>query len=713
MVGIKSNGEYRPAMRRKQIPIRLWNDLLGWYGKLIVALLLSVGNSDASTHATPDVKIKDPLGWQISGTNITFQIGEIINGSGRTTGSLELQLWASTTPYPGEGFLLGEYPLDPLSAGYHYPALSVSAGYTAPPDGVYYTTYVLDEYTSSGWVTNTFATLPQAAVWTAGNATALVLDKTSVIPFEFVVAAGAFDTNATITVQLAYGKKMLSVQPLRVTTNQVRFVAPPLFNGAAFIGGTFEVSVLQQSGTTVSNYYGKLTVADLPEVRMKAGMVTASFVRATQGLLNNASTNLVGPNATNAVLMTEITNAQGFLQSLLQQIKVPSTNSPSDAKDDEKFSTESEIVSDNPNAIYLTGPYVVQMDRFCAGAIQACARNTTDPNTAEMFTVWASATTAITPNLAEQAKSEAQLEASEQAFNQTIASSANSLTAVLESMTAPFSATASLVAIYGLSNPAVEPFALQLGAISDVLTTGMMVGLYIDAGYYYYKDPNSLNAPIYLQTAQNLATGLMVSKAFDVLKDYHSLQSLKTVINTKNAANLIIDIKEFAGDVNDAMETEELISQLETPSESLSAVSGNSYTYGGNANAHSGTWSGSYQYTSGGSCTWSDGGDVNITLSTVSGSITGTITFDGIQCRDLSTCALDDVEADSGTAAGNVISGNTVSITCSVASTSGTCAGQALSITISGTLTGTTLEGKLSSQSDSTLSGTLTAMKQD
>lgn len=94
-------------------------------------------------------------GYQINGKQITLYGDKIENqnNSGRT-GTLKVAIYATNYAYSGgylNGYLLYEYQLDPLDAGYYYTNISNTGWCTYPPSGVYSLTILLLEYTYSDY----------------------------------------------------------------------------------------------------------------------------------------------------------------------------------------------------------------------------------------------------------------------------------------------------------------------------------------------------------------------------------------------------------------------------------------------------------------------------------------------------------------------------------------------------------------------------------
>ena len=94
--------------------------------------------------------------WAVSGTKVNISEGTVTNqNAGGISGSLQLRLWATRSPYSGgsiSGYVFGTRALGQLKGGYYLSSISGYVGYVRPPSGTYYTTMTLEEYTTSGWV---------------------------------------------------------------------------------------------------------------------------------------------------------------------------------------------------------------------------------------------------------------------------------------------------------------------------------------------------------------------------------------------------------------------------------------------------------------------------------------------------------------------------------------------------------------------------------
>jgi hypothetical protein len=87
---------------------------------------------------------------QPGGTTVQIAATEIDNPTTSNTGTLRLELWAFPAPYMGQvqtGYILGTFQEATLSAGYHYANISHIISYTPPPNGIWYVTFMVAEYT--------------------------------------------------------------------------------------------------------------------------------------------------------------------------------------------------------------------------------------------------------------------------------------------------------------------------------------------------------------------------------------------------------------------------------------------------------------------------------------------------------------------------------------------------------------------------------------
>tara|TARA_Y100001968_G_scaffold333485_1_gene396594 strand:- start:2044 stop:3750 length:1707 start_codon:yes stop_codon:yes gene_type:complete len=97
-----------------------------------------------------DLDLNCPCSYAFSGTSLTLSATQVSNHSSNvTSGTLKLQLWATTTPYTGgniNGYQLGEVSLGQLGTNTFYADIEQNTNFTPPPDGTYYITMLLTEF---------------------------------------------------------------------------------------------------------------------------------------------------------------------------------------------------------------------------------------------------------------------------------------------------------------------------------------------------------------------------------------------------------------------------------------------------------------------------------------------------------------------------------------------------------------------------------------
>jgi hypothetical protein len=105
----------------------------------------------ASVHAT-DVVLIGTAQFQVSGSSVTLTVPEISNlSTSGTSGTLRIELWAFASPYTGgsqTGYQLATYVYGTLAANYHFPSGTTTVPYSPPPNGTWYYSMLLTEYTN-------------------------------------------------------------------------------------------------------------------------------------------------------------------------------------------------------------------------------------------------------------------------------------------------------------------------------------------------------------------------------------------------------------------------------------------------------------------------------------------------------------------------------------------------------------------------------------
>jgi hypothetical protein len=111
--------------------------------------------------ASSSLNIQGNESWSIDSNVLTIKVDKIVNDGGGMTGTLRLQLWATNTVYGGgtiRGYVLGGFQFtNQLGAHQYFSGIDHKVQFNRPPDGTYYTTLTLEEYTSSGWVIRDYA----------------------------------------------------------------------------------------------------------------------------------------------------------------------------------------------------------------------------------------------------------------------------------------------------------------------------------------------------------------------------------------------------------------------------------------------------------------------------------------------------------------------------------------------------------------------------
>lgn len=110
----------------------------------------------ASSLRAQEIDLIGETSWLQSGPTIRISADRVENFRDTgVSGSLRLRIWATYEPDDGTnaltGFVLGNYNLAPLQAGFYYENLSRVVRYNRPPPGLYYTTITLEENTVDGW----------------------------------------------------------------------------------------------------------------------------------------------------------------------------------------------------------------------------------------------------------------------------------------------------------------------------------------------------------------------------------------------------------------------------------------------------------------------------------------------------------------------------------------------------------------------------------
>ncbi|MES2657287.1 MAG: hypothetical protein V4689_01655 [Verrucomicrobiota bacterium] len=120
----------------------------------LVALLFCMVRTEAA-----NLYLNGKLEWNITEPQCGFRLkGELQNLGPLGTGTIKLVLWASEHPYPptipspATGFIVGEYTLGALDAGYQFTDFTVKTASDVPfINGNFYFTIAVLELTTAGW----------------------------------------------------------------------------------------------------------------------------------------------------------------------------------------------------------------------------------------------------------------------------------------------------------------------------------------------------------------------------------------------------------------------------------------------------------------------------------------------------------------------------------------------------------------------------------
>ncbi len=128
--------------------------------RAIVAFISMVLSSVSCIRAmgqNTDFKIVGQCSYYADGDTIEIAATEVINNEapGNVSGTLELVVWATATPYEGgpiNGYIMCTADLGQLAGGYYLSGLAYNETYYAPPLTSYYTTMALEEWDGAEFV---------------------------------------------------------------------------------------------------------------------------------------------------------------------------------------------------------------------------------------------------------------------------------------------------------------------------------------------------------------------------------------------------------------------------------------------------------------------------------------------------------------------------------------------------------------------------------
>lgn len=124
-------------------------------------------------QAAAAVALRGRVSWQEQGGQLTINADHVTNlSSALVSGALQLQVWATATPYAGgtiRGYIIGSYALpSTLGAGQSFDGISQTVSYMPPPDGSYYTTVVIAEATDTQIGVSDYVTFNSTTAFATG-----------------------------------------------------------------------------------------------------------------------------------------------------------------------------------------------------------------------------------------------------------------------------------------------------------------------------------------------------------------------------------------------------------------------------------------------------------------------------------------------------------------------------------------------------------------
>ena len=132
-----------------------------------------LGGGGGGGGGSGSIDLTGSVGWSISRTKIDITATTVSNNrTGGTSGTLRLEIWATSSPYSGgtiNGYVMGTRALGTLEAGFSFNDISGFVSFTSPPAGIYYTTIALEEYTDAGYVIVDYVTFDSTATFGSGS----------------------------------------------------------------------------------------------------------------------------------------------------------------------------------------------------------------------------------------------------------------------------------------------------------------------------------------------------------------------------------------------------------------------------------------------------------------------------------------------------------------------------------------------------------------
>jgi hypothetical protein len=126
------------------------------YNFCLVLLSLLLSLLAAPKLNAQRIDMSGAVGFDRYGSTVTLSASKIQNYGGSTSGTLALQLWATSMPYYGQSMLYGhklaEASLGALWGGYYLSNINRTVAFYEPPQGYYNTVLVVGEWDGSRYL---------------------------------------------------------------------------------------------------------------------------------------------------------------------------------------------------------------------------------------------------------------------------------------------------------------------------------------------------------------------------------------------------------------------------------------------------------------------------------------------------------------------------------------------------------------------------------
>ena len=113
-----------------------------------IFIILCLAKVDAA-----NLRLEGDLTWNVTEPQCGFRLkGTLENLNAEGTGTIKLVLWATKTPYPSPGEIVGEFTLGQLPGQYQFTDFTVRTKANLPfSNGDFYFTIAVVEFTTAGW----------------------------------------------------------------------------------------------------------------------------------------------------------------------------------------------------------------------------------------------------------------------------------------------------------------------------------------------------------------------------------------------------------------------------------------------------------------------------------------------------------------------------------------------------------------------------------